>query len=107
MVMSRWRAVDPSPRRRVMVSYDVSSNRRRRKVAKALEDVGERVQKSVFVCELRRRERSALRLRLRAWIDPATDSLLLIDLGPARHPIEHRTESMGRIMARPVRVLVI
>ena len=107
MVMSRWRAADPSRRRRVLVSYDVSSHRARRRVAKALEDMGERVQESVFVCELRRRERSSLRLSLRRWIDPSTDSLLMVDLGPASRPPERRIESMGRIMTRPVRVLVI
>jgi CRISPR-associated protein Cas2 len=90
-----------------MVAYDVSSDRRRRKVAQALEDLGERVQKSVFVCDLRRRERAALRLRLRRWIDPVTDSLLLVDLGPAARSIESRIESMGHPVSRPTRVLVI
>lgn len=107
MVTLRWPVADSSPRRRVMVCYDISGHRNRRKVAKALEDLGDRIQKSVFLCELRLRERSKLRRRLRQWIDPATDSLLMVDLGSTRHPLERRAESMGRPVDRPVRVYVI
>lgn len=35
-----------------IVSYDVSSDRRRRKIATTLEDYGKRVQYSVFECDL-------------------------------------------------------
>lgn len=35
-----------------LVSYDISSNRRRRKVAKLMENYGTRVQYSVFECKL-------------------------------------------------------
>jgi len=91
----------------VLVCYDVSSNRRRRRVAGVLEDLGERVQESVFLCELRRRERRDLRHRLREWIDPRTDSLLMVDLGPARRSIEDQIMPLGRALQRPVRVLVI
>jgi CRISPR-associated protein Cas2 len=36
----------------VIVSYDVSEDKRRNKIAKKLKDFGERVQKSVFECNL-------------------------------------------------------
>jgi len=36
----------------VIVSYDISDDRRRTKVARTLEDFGRRVQYSVFECEL-------------------------------------------------------
>ncbi|MBM4285364.1 MAG: CRISPR-associated endonuclease Cas2 [Deltaproteobacteria bacterium] len=36
----------------VVVSYDIVDNRRRTKLAKALSDFGQRVQKSVFECRL-------------------------------------------------------
>jgi CRISPR-associated protein Cas2 len=107
MVITRWRPVDSTPRRRVLVAYDIAQARRRRRVAKALDGVGERVQKSVFLCELRTRDRSALRLHLRRWIDPRTDSLLMVDLGPAALDIEDRILSFGRVLPKPQRVLVI
>ena len=37
---------------RIVVSYDVSDDRRRRKVAKIMEGYGYRVQYSVFECDL-------------------------------------------------------
>jgi CRISPR-associated protein Cas2 len=35
-----------------IVAYDIADNRRRRRVAKTLEDYGIRTQKSVFLCQL-------------------------------------------------------
>ena len=40
----------------VLIAYDVSSSRRRNKVAKILADHGERVNLSVFECEFKRPE---------------------------------------------------
>ena len=40
----------------VLIAYDVSSSRRRNKVAKILTDHGERVNLSVFECEFKRPE---------------------------------------------------
>jgi CRISPR-associated protein Cas2 len=53
---------------RVVVSYDVSDDRRRRKVAKIMEGVGYRVQYSVFECELDTAQQRALQQRLRPLI---------------------------------------
>lgn len=38
--------------RKVLIAYDVSSNRRRQKVAHYLESLGIRVNKSVFICTI-------------------------------------------------------
>jgi CRISPR-associated protein Cas2 len=66
-----------------LVAYDVSDDRRRRRIAAYLETIGERRQASVFlvVCDPGRAKR--LERRLRTMTDPATDRILVAGL---RHP---------------------
>lgn len=79
----------------MLVTYDVSTEtpsgrRRLRRVARACLDFGQRVQKSVFECEVDPAQWAALRERLIAAIDPATDSLRFYRLGAeGRRRIEH------------------
>jgi CRISPR-associated protein Cas2 len=54
----------------VIVSYDISSNSRRRKVMKTLEGYGERVQFSVFECNLAPKKIDEMRRRLEKLISP-------------------------------------
>ena len=70
----------------VLVTYDVSTTtaagrRRLRKVARACRDVGQRVQLSVFECDLEPAAWVVLRAQLLALIDPSTDSLRFYRLG--------------------------
>lgn len=53
---------------RMVISYDISSDRRRRKVATILEGYGFRVQYSVFECDLDGRQLAELRKRLRPLV---------------------------------------
>lgn len=48
-----------------VVVYDISCDRERRRVDKTLKGFGFRVQKSVFECRLRRKDRTALVERLK------------------------------------------
>ena len=64
----------------MMIAFDVSDNRRRYRVVRALRDYGDRVQKSVFECRLRPMERRALLARLDRLIDSATDRLHVFEL---------------------------
>lgn len=79
----------------VLVTYDVSTESpggagRLRRVAKACRDYGQRVQYSVFEIEVEPAQLVALRARLEAIIDPATDSLRYYDLGANwRRRVEH------------------
>jgi len=79
----------------VLVTYDVrtedaAGRRRLRRVAKACRDVGQRVQYSVFECEVDPAQWAALRARLIAEIDARTDSLRFYRLGTdARGRVEH------------------
>lgn len=66
----------------VLVCYDVNTEtaagrRRLRRVAKACESTGQRVQKSVFECRLDVAQFETLERRLLAEIDPAQDCLRL------------------------------
>src|SRR6266404_6606930 len=70
----------------MLVAYDVSTEtltgrRRLRRVARACLDFGQRVQNSVFECDVDPGQWTALRARLVAEIDPAVDSLRFYRLG--------------------------
>jgi len=70
----------------VLVTYDVSTTtpegeRRLRRVAKTCQDFGQRVQFSVFELSVDPAQWVDCRERLKAIIDPATDSLRFYFLG--------------------------
>ncbi|MGE4328085.1 MAG: CRISPR-associated endonuclease Cas2 [Pseudodonghicola sp.] len=79
----------------VLVTYDVrtetpAGRRRLRRVAAACLDYGQRVQYSVFECDLDPARWTALRARLIDLIDPAEDSLRFYMLGANwRSRVEH------------------
>lgn len=64
----------------VLVSYDITNQRRRRKVASMLENYGRRVQYSVFECLLAERQIAELLKRLGSLIDIRSDSIRLYRL---------------------------
>jgi len=79
----------------VLVSYDVSTidsggPRRLHKVAKACQDYGQRVQKSVFECIVDPAQWTVLKQRLIGEIDQGKDSLRFYYLGSNwRRRVEH------------------
>ncbi len=78
----------------VLVSYDVSiedkGQRRLRRVARACQDYGQRVQYSVFECIVDPAQWTILRQRLIDEIDPEKDSLRFYFLGSNwKHRVEH------------------
>jgi CRISPR-associated protein Cas2 len=77
----------------ILITYDVSTiektgQRRLRRVARACKDYGTRVQKSVFECQVGRREWAVLRQRLLDEINGEEDSLRFYFLDEACK-IEH------------------
>lgn len=58
-----------------LICYDITSDRRRRQVAQALEGWGSRVQESVFECWLTPGERAELIAALRQLIDETEDKV--------------------------------
>lgn len=79
----------------VLVSYDVSTidkagQRRLRRVAKACLDFGQRVQNSVFECDVDPAQWTELKNRLIELIDEEQDSLRFYHLGANwQHRVEH------------------
>jgi CRISPR-associated protein Cas2 len=82
----------------VLVCYDVNTEtqagrRRLRRVARVCESTGQRVQKSVFECQLDTAKFEALERRLLAEIDPTVDCLRLYRIPGTRgfEVMEHGT----------------
>ena len=79
----------------VLITYDVAagspnSRNRLRRISKACTDYGQRVQYSVFECDLNPAQWTKLRGRLISEIDPKSDSLRFYMLGANWHrKIEH------------------
>ena len=79
----------------VLITYDVSTEsnggkRRLRRVARACRDFGQRVQFSVFECEVDPAQFVKLRARLLKEIDAERDSLRFYQLGANWKPkVEH------------------
>lgn len=70
----------------VVVSYDISDDRRRGRVANALEDFGERVQLSVFECRLEPAQLDRLRRRMLKLLKLEEDRLRIYRLCAACVP---------------------
>ena len=78
----------------ILISYDVSiekkGQKRLRRVAKACENYGQRVQYSIFECILDPAQWTSLRQKLIDEIDPEIDSLRFYYLGSNwKRRIEH------------------
>jgi len=81
----------------IIVAYDVSTEtragrRRLRRVAKVCEGTGQRVQKSVFECEVNQMQYEELERRLLAEIDEKADNLRLYRL---TEPADLRVKQLG------------
>lgn len=79
----------------MLVTYDVQTTdpagrRRLRRIARACKDFGQRVQFSVFECQVDSAQWTELRARLIAEIDEEADSLRFYRLGATwRSRVEH------------------
>lgn len=63
-----------------LISYDIASDRKRKKAAKILEDYGLRIQYSVFECELKKNALKKLLKAIDKFVDIKTDSLIIFPL---------------------------
>lgn len=79
----------------MLITYDVATGdragrRRLRRVARICQDYGQRVQYSVFECQVDQAQWTMLRARLRSEIDETADSLRFYRLGVNwRRRVEH------------------
>lgn len=68
-------------RRRYLIAYDIADPIRLRRVCKVMEGYGDRLQYSVFVCDLSRSELVHTRMDVEAEMLMSEDSLVIVDLG--------------------------
>lgn len=68
-------------RRRFLIAYDIREPKRLRRVCKTMEEFGERLQYSVFICDLSRTELVHTRRRVETEMNLNEDSIVIVDLG--------------------------
>ncbi len=94
-------------RKRYLIAYDVSDDKRRNAVFKALMGNGDHVQFSVFLCQLNTVELERLKGTLAESVNARRDQVVILDLGPAETELASRLECIGKAYAPPARVTVI
>jgi CRISPR-associated protein Cas2 len=85
-------------RRRHLIAYDIRDPRRLRQVCKTMEEYGERLQYSVFICDLSRAELTHARATVERQMDLGEDSVVIVDLG---EPDAARITFVGQRRALP------
>ncbi|MBV6522542.1 MAG: CRISPR-associated endoribonuclease Cas2 [Gemmatimonadaceae bacterium] len=94
-------------RRRYVVSYDVSDDRRRTRILELMHGYGDHVQFSVFVADLTDQELIVMRGRLREEMNEREDQVLIVDMGRETSPLEDSLEVLGRPYRPSGRTLVV
>ena len=89
-----------------IVTYDISDDRRWRRVFKLMHGYGRWLQLSVFQCRLSAQRRVELARRLEAAIHAREDHVLILDLGPADR-VDPRVESLGKSFEPVMRAAVV
>ncbi|CAM2834979.1 CRISPR-associated endonuclease Cas2 [Skermania piniformis] len=88
-------------RRRHLIAYDISDPTRLRRVCKVMEAYGERLQYSVFLCDLSPLERSQWRTDIHDQMNYGEDSVVIIDMGPLHSCAEVTTLGVPRRLPAP------
>jgi CRISPR-associated protein Cas2 len=88
-------------RRRYLMAYDIADPKRLRRVCSLMEDHGDRLQYSVFLCDLSIAELAELEAAVTAVMHLVHDSVVRIDLGPTFSPAAIRTIGRGQRMRHP------
>ncbi len=83
-----------------LVCYDISDDKRLRRVADVCEDFGVRLQYSVFECDLDAGEKTTMESKLLEVIDQRADQVLFIQLGPAQSRNSSDISALGRPYTR-------
>ncbi len=78
-----------------IVTYDIASRRRWRKVFRTMQGYGEWLQLSVFQCRLTARRRVEMVSDLDSLLHHGDDHVLIVDLGPT-DKVSPRVESLGK-----------
>ena len=82
-----------------LVTYDIPSNKRRKKVSDLLEGYGKRVQYSVFECVLEPKKFVELKTRLKKRVNLEEDSIRFYPL--SKHTL-NQVETWGGVPLTPI-----
>lgn len=88
-------------RRRWLVAYDIRDDQRLRRVHDIVRSHGDRLQYSVFLCDLTPIEKLGLLHELRDVVNHGVDSIALIDLGEPGRQSSSRIEFLGPSLPLP------
>lgn len=88
-------------RRRYLVAYDITNDRRLREIYREMLGWGSRLQYSVYLCDLTKPELIRLRRRLLDLIEPREDSVAIFDLGVPTSKHAVIPETLGRPPSLP------
>ncbi|MGD1852340.1 MAG: CRISPR-associated endonuclease Cas2 [Cyanophyceae cyanobacterium] len=88
----------------IIISYDISDNKRRTKIHKVLSSYGQWMQFSVFECSLTATQYVKLRNRLNKLINPEEDSIRFYFL--CQH-CEQKVERIGGVQVRDDTVFIV
>ena len=94
-------------RKRYLIAYDVSDDKRRNAIFKTLMGNGDHVQFSVFLCQLSDVELASLKGSLADSVNARQDQVVILDMGPADSDLASRLECLGKAYTPPARVMVI
>lgn len=83
-----------------IVTYDIRSDKRLRRVFRICKDFGLHLQYSVFECDLTATEKIRMEARLREVMNQAEDQVLFIDLGPAAQRGERTVTALGQTYSK-------
>lgn len=90
-----------------LASYDIADDKRRNRVFRILQDHGDHLQYSVFMCELNERELTRLRGLVSPHIHATKDQLIILHLGTVPIALESALECLGRQYCPPTRVQIV
>lgn len=88
-------------RRRYLVMYDISDDKRLRRVHTVACAYGRALQFSVFVCDINRSEMVNLKWELGGIIDHKADSVAFVDLGDTERVGDGAFSFLGRPVPLP------
>lgn len=94
-------------RRHLLVSYDISDDKRRTNVFNLLQANGDHAQYSVFLCQLNPTELAGLRAALQPMISDSEDQILILDLGRVDYSTALSMVTLGKAYAPPVRTMIV
>ena len=83
-----------------LICYDISDEKRLRRVFKICKDYGSHLQYSVFESDLSQIEKTELERKLSAEINAREDQVLFVEFGPATGRGERSIVALGRPYAK-------